>query len=150
MPDAVTLPWAAPLEPPQRLCAGSELEERGRAVLFEVLEYGQPMRAFALRIDGTVVAYLNRCLHVPMELDWMPGEFLDSEREFIMCSTHGAIYEPATGRCAGGPCGRGRLTPVAVAEVDGEVCWYPSPDIRPVPPPDAAPRPAEASEGLEP
>jgi nitrite reductase/ring-hydroxylating ferredoxin subunit len=155
MPDP--LPWEVPLAPPQRLCAAADLEERGRAMLFEVLEYGQRMRAFALRIDGTVVAYLNRCLHVPMELDWVPGEFLDSEREFIMCSTHGAVYEPATGRCAGGPCGRGRLTPVTVAEVDGEVYWYPSRDIRPAPalepappPPEAAPPSAPAPEGFEP
>jgi hypothetical protein len=36
-----------------------------------------PARAFALRFDGRVVAYLNRCAHVPTEMDWQPGEFLD-------------------------------------------------------------------------
>lgn len=117
------------------LCDSGALAERGRALLFDVLEYGRPMRAFALRFDGRVVAYLNRCAHVPVEMDWQPGEFLDAEHELILCSIHGASYEPASGRCAGGPCGRGRLTALPVAEQGGRVCWYPSRDIRPAPGP---------------
>lgn len=117
---------------PVPLCASTELEERGRALVFDVLEYGRPMRAFALRFDGGVVAYLNRCAHVPVEMDWNPGDFLDAERAFIVCSIHGAHYDPASGRCAGGPCGRGRLIPLSVTERDGQVSWYPSRDIKPV------------------
>jgi nitrite reductase/ring-hydroxylating ferredoxin subunit len=115
------------------LCGSSELAERGRAWVWDVLEYGRPVRAFALRFDGTVRAYLNRCLHVPTEMDWQPGEFLDMDKRWIICSVHGATYEPADGRCVGGPCGRGKLTPVAVQELGGQVYWYPSQDIRPVP-----------------
>ena len=117
--------------PPEPLCASADLAERGKAVLFEVLEYGRPMRAFALRFDGQLVAYLNRCAHVPAEMDWQPGEFLDADREVILCSIHGAAYAPASGRCIGGPCGRGRLTALKVTERDGQVSWYPSRDIRP-------------------
>ena len=117
----------------QYLCASADLAERGQALVFDLLQYGQPVRAFALRVDGRVVAYLNRCVHVPAEMDWRPGEFLDSDKRFILCSTHGAAYEPQDGRCVAGPCGRGRLTRVDVAERDGQVYWYPSPDIRPVP-----------------
>ncbi len=128
---------------PEALCAAAELEERGRAWVWDVLEYGRPARAFALRFDGQVRAYLNRCVHVPTEMDWQPGEFLDIEKRVILCSIHGAAYEPRDGRCVGGPCGRGRLTPVRVAEVDGQVHWYPSRDIRPVPfdapPPESSP-----------
>ena len=88
-----------------------DLAERGQALVFDVLQYGQPVRAFALRFDGKVVAYLNRCAHVPAELDWQPGEFLDMDRRWIICSIHGATYEPETGRCVGGPCGRGLAAP---------------------------------------
>jgi nitrite reductase/ring-hydroxylating ferredoxin subunit len=123
---------AAPIAAPQALCAAAALEEKGRAIVFDVLLYNQPARAFALRYGGRVVAYLNRCVHVPTEMDWQPGDFLDSEREFIICSMHGAVYEPLTGRCAGGPCGRGRLTMIGVEERGGEVYWQPSRDIRPV------------------
>ena len=114
------------------LCASDALVERGQALVFDVLQYRQPARAFALRFDGRVVAYLNRCVHVPTEMDWQPGEFLDSDKRFILCATHGAAYEPANGRCVGGPCGRGRLTAIQVQERDGQVYWYPSRDIRPI------------------
>jgi nitrite reductase/ring-hydroxylating ferredoxin subunit len=115
------------------LCASAALEERGRAIVFDVLQYRQPAHAFALRFDGRVVAYLNRCLHVPTEMDWQPGEFLDSSRNYILCSIHGAAYEPAGGHCVAGPCGRGKLTALRVEERDGQVYWYPSRDTRPAP-----------------
>jgi nitrite reductase/ring-hydroxylating ferredoxin subunit len=114
------------------LCAADALAERGRAVSWEVVQWGRPVRAFALRYDGRVVAYLNRCVHVPTEMDWQEGEFLDMDRRWIVCSIHGASYEPDTGRCAAGPCGRGQLTPILTEERDGQVYWYPSQDIRPV------------------
>jgi nitrite reductase/ring-hydroxylating ferredoxin subunit len=133
--------WSAPARRPGRLtlCASAALPERGRAWVWEVLEYRQPARAFALRFDGQVRAYMNRCLHVPAEMDWVPGEFFDSDRRWLVCSMHGAVYEPADGRCVGGPCGRGRLTAIEVEEEGGWVYWYPSADIRPPAPalPDA-------------
>ena len=118
---------------PLRLCDSAALAEKGVAVLFDVLQYGQPARAFALRFEGVVVAYLNRCVHVPTELDWQPGEFLDAGREFILCSIHGAAYEARSGRCIGGPCGRGGLTPIEAFELDGAVWWRPTRDTRPLP-----------------
>jgi nitrite reductase/ring-hydroxylating ferredoxin subunit len=123
-------PPAAPL----RLCAGAELAERGKALVWDVLLWGQRATAFALRFNGRVVAYVNRCVHVPVEMDWQPGEFLDADRQWIICSIHGATYEPATGRCVGGPCGRGRLKAVHVVERGDEVYWYPCADIRPAAP----------------
>ena len=117
----------------EALCASAELAERGRAVVWDLLLYRQPARAFALRYDGRVVAYINRCAHVPAELDWQPGEFFDEGRRWLLCSIHGAVYEPADGRCAGGPCGRGRLMAIATEESDGQVYWYPSRDVQPVP-----------------
>lgn len=122
-----------------RLCRADDLVERGKAVAFDVLWHGEPVRAFALRFDGRVVAYVNRCAHVPSELDWLPGEFLDAERRGIICAVHGATYEPADGRCVGGPCGRGRLQPIRVDERDGEVYWYPSLPIEPLAFDDASP-----------
>jgi nitrite reductase/ring-hydroxylating ferredoxin subunit len=116
----------------QPLCRADELAERGRAVVFDVLLWRQPARAFALRFDGRVVAYINRCAHVPTEMDWQPGEFLDAERRNIVCSIHGATYAPESGRCVGGPCGRGRLIALEVSESDGQVYWYPSRDIAPL------------------
>lgn len=117
---------------PEFVCESGALAERGRAVVWDVLQWGRPARAFALRFDGRVVAYLNRCVHVPTEMDWQEGEFLDMDQRWIVCSIHGAHYEPQDGRCVAGPCGRGRLTPIATEERDGQVYWLPTADIRPV------------------
>ena len=114
------------------LCESAALAERGKAVVWDVMQWGRPARAFALRIDGRVVGYLNRCVHVPTEMDWQEGEFLDMDRRWILCSIHGAHYDPANGQCVAGPCGRGKLTPVACHEQDGQVWWQPTDDIRPV------------------
>ena len=121
------------------LCDARALEEKGRAWVWDVLEYRRPARAFALRFDGQVRAYMNRCAHVPAEMDWQPGEFLDADKRHILCSIHGAEYAPADGRCVGGPCGRGRLLPVRVEERAGQVYWYPSRDIQPAAPLPPAP-----------
>jgi len=126
MPDVVGKGSVA-----RALCASALLEERGKAFVFDVLHFREPAHAFVLRFDGQVVGYLNRCAHVPTEMDWQPGEFLDSGRQFIMCSIHGAVYDPHNGHCAGGPCGRGRLTRLRVEERDGQVYWYPSRDTQP-------------------
>ena len=128
MPD----PGHAALPEPVPLCASADLAESGRAHVYDVLLWGAPARAFALRFEGRVVSYLNRCAHVPTEMDWQPGEFLDADRRFILCSIHGAAYEPTNGRCVGGPCGRVRLMAIDVVERAGQVYWYPSADIRPV------------------
>lgn len=116
---------------PQHLCESARLAERGDALVFDLLEYGRPARAFALRFEGRVVAYLNRCMHTPVEMDWQEGKFLDMDREYILCSIHGAAYEPLGGRCVAGPCAGARLIPVEVQERDGQVYWYPSRDLQP-------------------
>jgi nitrite reductase/ring-hydroxylating ferredoxin subunit len=64
-------------------------------------------------------------------MDWQPGEFLDLEKRYILCSIHGAAYEPANGRCVLGPCVGARLKAVRVEEREGRVYWYPSQDIQP-------------------
>ena len=133
MPEAAAAtPPARPAAMPQRLCASADLVERGKAVVFDVLLWGQPARAFALRFNGQLVAYINRCAHVPVEMDWQPGEFLDHDKRWIVCSIHGASYEPADGRCVGGPCGRSKLMRLTLAEHADWAYWYPSADIRPV------------------
>lgn len=49
-------------------------------------------------------AYLNECQHLQVELDWEEGKFFDADNQYIICSTHGALYNPQTGHCISGPC----------------------------------------------
>ena len=107
-----------------RICDADALSDDGRGVRFDVVVGGAAATGFVLRWRGAAVGYLNRCAHVAMELDWMPGEFFDSDREFIVCATHGAIYDPGNGRCLGGPCnGRGGLHRITIVERDGAIWW---------------------------
>ena len=103
------------------ICRSDALVDRGEGVRFEVVQGGARHPAFAIRFDGRVHAYRNRCAHVAVELDWQPGRFFDADGIVLICSTHGALYDPATGECLGGPCRGGGLESVAVAEVDGQV-----------------------------
>lgn len=116
---------------PVHLCASETLKERAEAVVFDVLEFGRSAQAFALRHEGRAVAYVNRCAHVPAEMDWQPGQFWDLERRFIICSVHGALYDPPTGRCVAGPCVGARLQAIELKEEGGQVHWYPSERVQP-------------------
>jgi nitrite reductase/ring-hydroxylating ferredoxin subunit len=103
------------------ICASAQLEEGGLGVRFTVKEYGVDVPAFAVRYDGRVHAYINRCAHVPVQLDWQEGDFFDYSKLYLMCATHGAVYAPDTGVCMRGPCQGQRLKPVDVEERDGRV-----------------------------
>lgn len=116
---------------PVFICAAAELQEGGKGKRFPVLAFGDEATGFVVRYDGQPRGYLNRCAHVPVELDWFEGEFFESSGLYLMCSTHGAIYVPDSGYCAGGPCKGGKLRPIAVREVDDKIYWLPDEHIRP-------------------
>ena len=113
------------------LCRSGDLAEGGRAVPFDVVYGGQTCRSFAVRFEGRVHAYLNRCTHVAMEMDWQPDRFFDDSGRWLLCSTHGAVYRPDTGECAGGPC-RGALVTIALSEHDDMVRWHTDWNLQPV------------------
>ena len=114
------------------LCNSSDLQDGGLAVDFDVVHGGHTCRAFAVRWRGNVHAYLNRCAHVAMEMDWQPNRFFDDSGEWILCSTHGAAYHPDTGKCAGGPCRGGKLVRIDLTERDGVVHWHTAFNLKPV------------------
>ena len=113
------------------ICASSEVEEGGRGVRFPVTAFGDQATGFVVRYSGVAYAYLNRCAHVPIELDWAQGEFFESSGLYLMCATHGAIYVPDSGYCAGGPCKGARLRSIAVREEGGSIYWTPDEFIKP-------------------
>ncbi len=103
------------------ICQSVDLIDSGDGVRFEVDVDGKPEPAFAVRYDGRVYAYVNRCAHMPMELDWQPGKFFGIGGSILICSTHGATYAPDTGKCLRGPCFRDGLIPIRIEERDGRV-----------------------------
>lgn len=103
------------------ICAGAQLAEGGTGVRFEREQCGRNEPAFVIRYDGQARAFVNRCAHVPVELDWQPGVFFDADGLYLICATHGALYDPASGACVGGPCRGQGLTALAVSEIDGNI-----------------------------
>ena len=80
--------------------------------------------AFVVKKNQQVFAYLNRCAHLPMEMDWLPGVFFDENRTHLVCSTHHAVFEIDTGRCLEGPCPVGTgLIPLKVI-LDGQMVLF--------------------------
>ena len=106
---------------PRLICASADLVDGGAGIRFERPGRGGAEPVFVIRFDGTARAFVNRCGHVPVELDWLPGVFFDADGLYLVCATHGAMYDPATGACAGGPCRGQGLAPVAVREQDGQI-----------------------------
>ena len=103
------------------ICESGALVDSGRGVRFAVEYFGETVPAFVVRHRGSVYGYLNRCAHVAMELDWQEGVFFESEGRDLLCSTHGAAYEAATGRCLGGPCNGSPLVGLRLEELEGKV-----------------------------
>ncbi|MBV8665679.1 MAG: Rieske (2Fe-2S) protein [Burkholderiaceae bacterium] len=121
------------------VCASSALQEGGKGVRFAVTVGRYDTTGFVVRYDGVAYGYLNRCAHVPIELDWAEGEFFESSGLYLMCSTHGAIYSPKSGYCVGGPCRGGSLRPIAVREQDEQIFWRPDDYVSAPSVKDAAP-----------
>jgi len=103
------------------ICPSDAVAEGGLGVRFEVEYFGEPAPAFVVRAGGRAVGYLNRCAHVAMELDWLPGRFFDDAGRDLICSTHGAVYAATSGQCLGGPCGGAPLVRLRIEERDGGI-----------------------------
>ena len=103
------------------ICTSATLADGGKGMRFSLHWNGAIASAFAVRYDGRVYAYLNSCAHVPVELDWNEGEFFDQSGLYLVCSTHGATYQAATGYCILGPCKGARLVALKVVERSGKV-----------------------------
>ena len=80
------------------------------------------------RLDGLLVndngrfhAYINRCRHMPTPLDFIRDQFVSEDGRYLMCYTHGALYERATGVCVSGPCQGESLYRLPVAVDQGEI-----------------------------
>jgi nitrite reductase/ring-hydroxylating ferredoxin subunit len=110
-----------PLAAGEAICESAALRDGGPGVRFRVRWRGLPAPAFAVRHAGQARAYLNRCAHRAVELDWIEGEFFAATGSELICATHGARYHPATGTCLGGPCAGLGLVALPVLERGGRL-----------------------------
>jgi len=102
------------------VCRLSEVERHG-ARGFTIGGGDFPLRGFVVRVGEGVRGYVNRCPHAGHPLDLLPQRFLTPDGALILCASHGALFEKASGQCVAGPCvGRG-LTPVPLEVRSGLV-----------------------------
>ena len=109
---------------PQRLaaiCSSDALAVGGLGVRFEVTDESDTWPAFVVRHAQGLAAYINRCAHLALELDWDRGLFFDVDQRHLICATHGALYTADTGECVGGPCNGSGLQVLQVVETEGTV-----------------------------
>jgi|SRR5450830_1559621 len=103
------------------IAQSAALEERTHGLRFDLPELGEHVSGFVVRFDNQVYAYVNKCAHVPIELDWNEGDFFDLGKDYLLCATHGAHYQPQTGYCVMGPCKGKRLQKLKVTEENGNI-----------------------------
>jgi len=109
------------------VCRLSELEGGARG--FTLGSGDWPVRGFVVRVGDTVRGYLNRCPHAGHPLDLLPQRFLTADGTLILCSSHGALFEKASGYCVAGPCAGRALTPIALQVRCGFVLLDDSVDV---------------------
>jgi len=87
-------------------------------------------RGFALDEDTPILvvrqgdkayAYINRCPHVGVQLNWLPDEFMSLDGAYLQCSLHGAQFRIEDGFCLRGPCLGRFLEPVPIRTDQGRI-----------------------------
>jgi len=70
---------------------------------------------------GGVCAFENKCPHLGVPLNGQGPRVLEEENRYVVCTLHGAVFDPETGLCLGGPCRGKSLTMCEVAAEDGDL-----------------------------
>ncbi len=110
----------------KRIAAGTAAElEKSGALKFRFKRNGYFQEGFVIRAGKKLAAYVNRCPHAGTMLDYGDGDFFTEDKTLLMCRTHGALFIPADGSCAGGPCNGQGLTRLSAAEINGKILIEP-------------------------
>ena len=64
--------------------------------------------------SSTFHAFINRCPHLQIPLEWQEHHFLDNDTQLLRCATHGALFLVSNGECVSGPCTGESLIPVHI------------------------------------
>jgi nitrite reductase/ring-hydroxylating ferredoxin subunit len=92
--------------------------EHGTSKKFTMRRGGRDLEALLVNYQGNHFAYVNRCPHTGITLDWVNNQFFSSDNRYLMCATHGAAFEPPSGECIWGPCVGLSLQSMPI-EIDG-------------------------------
>ncbi len=76
----------------------------GMTKKFHLRCQGATIEGLLVNYEGKFYAYVNRCCHIPLSMDWVDNHFFSEDKRHLICANHGATYEPTTGECVWGPC----------------------------------------------
>ncbi len=103
-----------------RLGPLDQIAERGARNF--VLQIGEArFHGFVVRLEDAVYGYVDRCPHMQLPLAQELDQYLTPDGGLIACSWHGALFQPQTGACLGGPCAGAALQPWPVSVRDGHI-----------------------------
>jgi nitrite reductase/ring-hydroxylating ferredoxin subunit len=105
------------------LCRFDEIAE-GEARAFGPFD-GSRRKAFVVRKDGRLHAWWDACPHYGgLPMAWRTNAYLNAARDRIVCSSHGAEFEIATGQCVLGAALGQALTPAPIETTpEGDVVF---------------------------
>ena len=78
---------------------------------------------FIQRYNGEIFAYVNVCPHAGTPLNMEDGIFMEKTGRYLMCHTHGALFEPSNGLCVAGPCNCASLQAVEIDIIAGNIAF---------------------------
>jgi nitrite reductase/ring-hydroxylating ferredoxin subunit len=107
--------------PGGRIVARAAEMPPGGVKKFSIICQTYRVDGFLVNDDGQFHAYVNRCRHMPTPLDFIRDQFVSEDGRYLMCYTHGALYERGTGLCISGPCKGESLYRLPVCVDQGEV-----------------------------
>jgi nitrite reductase/ring-hydroxylating ferredoxin subunit len=82
----------------------ADVSEGGARCARRIDADGVVQRVIVLRRGETLWAYVNRCPHFSVGLDFEPGEFATYDGAVLMCAHHSAMFRYEDGYCFDGPC----------------------------------------------
>ncbi len=109
---------------PQKLCELNQIAD-GNSAAFFAERNGKKESFIVVRKKNAAFVYVNSCPHIGTPLDFSPGHFLNKDKTFIICSTHGALFRINDGFCVSGPCAERALTTVPFNIVGGSIFLLP-------------------------
>ena len=106
------------------ICETGQVRD-GQSVKFRFCQGAEKFEAFLVCHEGRYYAWRNQCAHLPLPLDLGDNDFFTLDSRHLICRTHAAVYEPASGECISGPCAGKWLIPVEVEVRGNEVVLRP-------------------------
>ena len=76
---------------------------------------------FIQRLGDNAFAYTNVCPHAGTPLNMDEGQFMEKTGRYLMCHTHGALFQLEDGLCVAGPCNGASLTVVEISVNNGNI-----------------------------